>query len=285
MSSMFSVGVLAELQKQDVYERIKAVYAGSAGVVVAAYFLARQMSETKKIYSQELSRTLYNPKNIPKLAGMAIVSRFWRRIPPEKFPQVVNIDAVYDVITEDYPLDIGYLKNQPIPLYASFLNIDTGELDYLDVRQGDTLKNIMVSINAAPGSYKEMRINGKRYIDGAIKEPFSIRVVRERHPDSPMLMIANENINRPLANYLKGAIEGLLAEWMLGLPVYEMYAKREQIITKDFRVMENDGNIRLVNLPIGDTAKRYTTDPKILEEFYELGAQKAREALQFIRGS
>lgn len=284
MSSIFSVGVLSELEKADVYDRIEAVYAGSAGVVVAAYFLTRQMSETKKIYSQDLSRTLYNPQNIPKLVSTAIVSRFWRRIPPEQFPQVVNLDAVYELFTKDYPLDVDALKSQPIPLYASFLNIDTGEVDYLDVRAGDVLRNIMVSINAVPGCYKEMKLNGKRYIDGAVKEPFSVRAVRRRHPDQPVLMVANENIARPLANRIKGVLEGLIAEWMLGVPVYEMYAKRERIITADFRVMERDKNMRLVNLPIGDTAKRYTTDPKRLEEFFDQGAAKGREAVKYIRG-
>lgn len=284
MSSIFSVGVLSAIEDENLHDRVEAVYGGSAGAVIGAYFLTRQLGRTRKIYSQDLSKTLYRPGNIPKLIFKTLWSRFVRRIPPEKLPYVISLDAVMDLMTKDFPLNVEYLKNQPIPLYSSFLDIDTGDVDYLDIRRGDTLLKIKAAINAVPGCYHRIVIKGKSYIDGAIKEPFSVKRLLKAFPDNRILMIANENIDRPFANRIKGKVEGLIAEWMLGRPVYNMFARREEIITEDLKAMQANDRVYLVNLPLGDVRKRYTTNQKNLESFFDHGVEKGRKAVKFIKG-
>ena len=283
VSSLFGTGVLSAFAKSDLYGRIEAIYAGSAGVIIAAYFLTRNLEPIKKIYSEDIGRNAFNAGQVPKLLFQVLWSKFIRQIPPENFAKILNVQGVIDLMTVNHPLDIELLKNQPIPLYASLVDIHSGKMDYLDVRQGDTLKNLSAAINVPPGYYEPTQIGGKYYIDGAIKEPFSIRYIRSNHPDNRIVMIANEDIHRPAYNWLKGKVEGFMAAAMLGPQVYPMFAEREKVIEADFELIKSDPNILLANLQESHVSY-LTSNPEKLVEFYNLGVKKAAEAMKFIMG-
>ena len=50
MSGIFSAGVVTGLQDMNFYDKIEAIYGGSAGAINAAYFLSKQTKLGSSIY-------------------------------------------------------------------------------------------------------------------------------------------------------------------------------------------------------------------------------------------
>lgn len=177
MAGVFGMGVANTLEKADFYDKIKAVYGYSAGSINAAYFLARQTYEGASVYWEDLTEGFIskNPLNF----------LFKKR-------HNANIDMILKIATTDKKLDIERIKKRKIPFYVKLLDVDTNESEFVRVDNSkQAIKLLHASVSIIPYYKKVVSVNGKKYVDGAIKEEEDFGKILKDHPKEKIILILN----------------------------------------------------------------------------------------------
>jgi predicted patatin/cPLA2 family phospholipase len=134
------------------------VYATSAGVMNASYFLSRQEDIGISVYFDDLAtRAFYNPW------------RFWK---------VLDLDYVMeDVVKRRKRLDLDRLRQSPSRFHVSMLNRLTGEGFVIETgRAQESIYTVLHAALSVPVLYnRPVQIAGQPCMDGGLAIPFPIR--------------------------------------------------------------------------------------------------------------
>jgi len=282
MSGVFGGGVLATFQELNLYPHIEAIYASSAGAVNASYFLTQQVSLGSSIYFEALTKGFLSRKNF--LLGLG---RYFSRhfISPRKGSPVINtmdVDYLIEVIQKRKVLDIDKLKQQAIPFYVNVLNLSSGETEYLLMQENNPWKLLRAAICMAPYTFEKTKIRGQNYLDGTIKEPIGLDYLRKKYPGHKIVIVSNRRAAINWCHYLKGFLEGRVADWMYGPSLAHLYMARVSKMKRDLAQAEKDPKILLIKIPSKDSTRPRTTNRKTLERTYQLGKEEGRGILDFL---
>lgn len=281
MSGIFGAGVVTSLQKMNFYDKIEAIYAGSAGVMNGAYFLAGQSKLGSSIYYQDITKNFIFPLHVP----IAIIQRFWNKYINElsikKIRNVVDIDYIIDIIKNKKQLKIKNIKKQKIKFYAKLLNVSNGNIDYVDVKRYDTLTILKAAISIAPYYFPSQKIKDGKYIDGTIKEPIGLRYILNKHIKNKIVVVINEPIMRGFRHYAKNFLEGLVASSM-HKSLFKFFIEREKSVRNDIKLALNDGRVLLIHPPKNNPTLPKTTDYSKLMATYKMGIKEAEKIKDFI---
>ena len=282
MSGIFSAGVLTKLLELDAYPRIEAIYAGSSGAINGAYFLTKQ--QFSSVYYEELTHDFILPPRVFVGLMQLLWNRYIRVLPDEKARNVVNINFAFDIFRNKKPLDIGKLKEQRIPFYAKLLNVATGEIVYMDVRNnGDPLRCLKAAACVKPYYFSTQMIDGKEYIDGTIKEPIGLTYLLERHPHCEIVVIINEPIRREFRHTVKVFLEGVSASlYPYPVHLFSYFMKRERLLKDDIKIAMNNPRVLLVSPPSNNPTVPRTVDPSKLKITYQMGLKEAEKIRNFL---
>jgi len=279
MSGVFGAGVVSALAKMDIYDRIKAVYSASAGSFNGAYFLAKQCEMGATIYWEELAHGFIRRRNMPYGA----LQRLWNAyMSPLQFASIKNVmyaDRLLEVAKHQKVLDLNKLKNQPIPLYVKMVNTETLQLEYIDVRQGNTLHLLKSGISAIPYYYPEPD-NGK-YVDGAIREPLGLEYIMEQNPDNKIVAIFNLTVHRNFGHYIKNFIEGVVAESMYPGVLRNCFMKREDSVRKSLAIARESERVLLVHPTKDNLVQSWILDEPKLKNLFAEGERAAEKVVDF----
>ncbi|HEV7671721.1 MAG TPA: patatin-like phospholipase family protein [Thermoanaerobaculia bacterium] len=134
------------------------VYATSAGVMNAAYYLARQEDIGISIYFDDLAtRAFYNPL------------RCWK---------VLDVDYVMeDVVKGRKRLDLDRLHQSPSRFHVAMLDRSTGEGVLVDTRLAkESVYTVLHAALSVPVLYnRPVRVAGRPCMDGGLAIPFPLR--------------------------------------------------------------------------------------------------------------
>lgn len=281
MSGIFGAGVVTSLQKMNFYDKIEAIYAGSAGVMNGAYFLAEQSELGSSVYYEDLTTNFIFPYNVP----VGIIQRFWNKyineLPIKKICNAVDIDYVIDIIKNKKPLNTKSIKKQKINFYAKLLNISDGDIEYVDVRKHDTLMVLKAAVSITPYYFPSQKINGKEYIDGTIKEPIGLRFLLNEYPNNKIIIVINEPIIRGLRHYAKNFLEGVVARSM-HRSLFKFFINREKSVRNDIKLAFSNKRVLLIHPPKNNPTVPRTTDYSKLITTYEMGIKEAEKIKDFI---
>jgi predicted patatin/cPLA2 family phospholipase len=150
MAGVFSGGVLAGLQKINFYDRIEAIYAGSAGAMNAAYFLSGQTELGASIYFEDLTHDFILPGNIPIGIAKLLWSKYVAELPRDKTRYTVNIDYAMDLISRRKRLTQEKIRERKIDFYVKLFDINIGEIEYVDAKQNDIFSVLRAACCCAP---------------------------------------------------------------------------------------------------------------------------------------
>lgn len=282
MSGVFGAGVVTRLQELNFYNKIEAVYATSAGVMNGAAFLAKQMEIESSIYYEDLIKNFIFPENIPRGALQRIWNGYIHEIPRKKILQVINIDYLIYILKNKKPLDIQKIKKQKIPLYAKLLNLNTGKIEYFDIREGDVLQILKAAVSILPYDFVPEIINGKKYADGSIKEPIGLKYLLEKYPENKIVIVLNILVIRGPKHHFSNFLEAVFARPIFKT-LYKFFMNRENSIREDIILAgKNQNRVLLIHPPLNNPTTVYTTDAKKLKITYEMGKKEANKIKEFI---
>lgn len=148
------VAALAHLGLSDFFDE---VYATSAGVMNASYFLSRQPGTGLSVYFDNCATQLFiNPL------------RFWK---------VIDIDYLFDrVVTVEKPLDVGRIVSSRTKFFVALIDKSTGEGLVVDTRATKTpLLSILKAATAVPIFYnRTVEVDGRPCMDAGLAIPFPL---------------------------------------------------------------------------------------------------------------
>ena len=284
MCGIFGGGVVTALQEMNFYDKIEAIYAESAGVMNGAAFLSKRTKLGSKIYLNELCHDFILNSNFL----ITIFQRFWHRfiheIPKKKIRNVVNIDYLFKVIKKKKLIDLKKIKQQPINFYVKLLNVNNGDVDYLDAKKYDTLKVLKAAVSIAPYYFGAQEINGKKYIDAGIKIPIGIQYILAKHPNHKIVVVLNLKLKRKFKYYLINFLEGIIATAMYKAPpLFRCAMRRENSVRRGIKLAQNNKRVLLIHLPANNPTMPWTTDYEKLKKTYEMGKRAAKKIIKFAK--
>ncbi|MDP2685017.1 MAG: hypothetical protein Q8P20_08355 [bacterium] len=280
MSGVFGGGVAAGLERMDIYDKIKAVYSCSAGTFNGAYFLTKQCEFGASIYWDELAHGFIRRRNMPYGAIQRLWNAYMSPIKHQSIKNVMYADKLLDVVKYKKKFDVEKLKNQPIPLYAKMVNTETMEVEYIDIRKGDTLHLLKSGISAIPYYYPSPN-NGK-YVDGAIKEPLGLEYILEQNPGSKVIAIFNLSVHRHFGHYIKNFIEGAVANTMYPGVFSKCFMVREGSVRKCLKAVENNDQVLLIHPSKDNLVQSWILDESKLKNLHAEGLRAAEKIKEFI---
>lgn len=268
MAGIFGAGIVTAFEEADMYDRVEAVYASSAGAIIASYFLSGQTKLGSSIFYEELTHDFIKPSYI--LLG--IYDRFWNKfinkVPLEKIRNPIDIDYLFDIVSYRKKLNIQAIRERGIPFYIHVLNTQTLKTEFINALEDqDMLGTLKSAVSAVPYYFP----NDLKYVDGEIIDPFPVEEIIKRYPSSQIVVLLNIMPHRFTRRFLKGLLEGWVATLMYSRKILSIYLKRDLYAVSKIKREVGKSNIRII-YP-GKKLKLWpnTTNKEKLLKVYEAG--------------
>jgi predicted patatin/cPLA2 family phospholipase len=284
MSGVFGEGVMTTLQEMNFYDKIEAIYAESAGAMNGAVFLSKKTKLGGEIYLKHLGRKFVLFPNLLITPFQRLWHRFIHRIPKHKTRNLVDIDYLFRVVRKKKPIDPEEIRKQPIKFYVKLLNVNNGEIDYLNVKKHDTLKVLKAATSVAPFYFGSQKINGKEYIDANIKTPIGLEYLLATYPNQKIVLVLNLRPKRSFIFYLRNFIEGTIATTMYKAPpLFRCALGRENSVRRSIKLAQKNKRVLFIYPSANDPTMPWTTDYKKLKTTYEMGKKAAKKIIEFAK--
>lgn len=282
MSGVFGAGVVTGFQESEIYPQIESIYSTSAGTLNSAYFVSRQTRLGSSIYWENLSENFVSRKNFFVGLWQRFQNRFIKSVPSSKLRDALNMNYLMDIVENKKRLDTNLVLTQEIPVYAKLLDLDTHDIDYVDIRRPDILTILKMSASPFPYTHVINKIDGKRYIDAGNVEIIGISSLIKKHPNSRIVVAINQTTSPHLIYKFKNILEGKFMEWIFKDPrFYSIYARAQENFKKDISTIIKNPNIILITPPRKlEIASRATSREKLLKLYnagIEIGKKIAKE--------
>ncbi|TSC77694.1 MAG: putative esterase of the alpha-beta hydrolase superfamily [Parcubacteria group bacterium Gr01-1014_24] len=179
ISCAYFVGVIFALVEKFNLTNPYIVIGSSGSTGTLAYYVAGQYASIKNIW-----------ENL--LPSKKFIS-FWR------LNKIMDIDyLIDDIFKKQDILDVGKIKLSKIKLLISATNIETGGLEYFSNQGGVDIFEALRASCATPITYnKSVKIDGHKYIDGAIGAPLSVNIEKAKQ-EGAEVVIAIDSSNQSI---------------------------------------------------------------------------------------
>lgn len=153
----YTAGVLDVLMENNI--EFESCYAVSAGAVAAQSLMSRQIGRAFRI-----NKTFMNDWRYCSMRSFLLTGDF------------VGAKFSYDKIPNELdPLDYKAFRENPMKLYTVAANLETGEVEYLRVKDLETDVDKIRASASLPILSRTVKIDGKKYLDGGIVDSIPVQ--------------------------------------------------------------------------------------------------------------
>lgn len=267
MRGMYTAGVLDIFMDNNIpFDMIVGV---SAGALFGVNYLSKQRGRAIR-YNKRFNSNKEYMGLWPLLKEGNIVST---KFAYEKVPQRLD------------PFDAFTFNRNPTPFYAVVCNIETGEPEYIEIRdvfeQMDTLR----ASGSMPFVSKPVEINGKYYLDGGISDSIPFKWAEEHGCDKRVVILTRD------MDYRKRPMASFIVKYYRKYPnVRDRLMKRHEnynMKVEQLKKLEAEGKVFVIRPTEPIKIGRMEKDPDKMQEVYELGlsdGQKYLEAMKAYMG-
>lgn len=197
---------------------------------------------------------------------------------------VFGIEATYEFIESKAPLDFKALKESTTTMEIGLYNMETHQVEYYDQSYVDQSQTLIKASCALLILCRPYMFRGIQYMDAGLIDMISIDQ-SVRHGNQKHIIVSTKEegyVRKPAPNYqLK------LAKWIYkDEQIVEDLRKRHERYNQQWNkihALEQEGKA-LVLRPHKDLGvTRYTTDPKKLRPWFQLGYDETLERLDQIK--
>lgn len=272
MSGLFGVGVLNAFQQANLYRRIEAIYAVSAGALNGAYFLAGQTELGATVYYDNLISGFIRPEKIPVLLLHALLCAVSGGGRPTKGMDVVSIDYLFKILERDKMLDISSFRQRGIPLFAKLINLKTGQLVYHDVvSAGRPMQTLRSAVSVVPYYSVCSRADEESLADGALREPLGISSLLAKYPGHQVVAVLNTWPSRGRWHSLKACAEGFVTSAIYPTLKLRDFFRREREFNLEMQEISVHPRVTIISPWPPKLVRPNLTDRKRLLRVYEMG--------------
>lgn len=261
MRGVYTAGVLDFFIEKNIL--LSSVYGVSAGACHMCSYLSGQKGRARDVSVDYLDNKMYCSLRSLILTG-----------------DLFNVDIGYHLIPNYLnPFDNDAYHKYQGKAYSVVTNIVTGQPEYLRIRD---LKEDIIAIRASaslPLMARNVKINGKIYLDGGIADPIPIaKSILDGNQKNVVIMTKEEGYVRKPADRLSLAF--IKARYLKYPKVYELMARRhvEYNDTLDYlnRQVEN-GQAYVIRPKYAGNVGRIEKNKEKLLSLYRQGYEEAAE--------
>lgn len=259
MKGLYTAGVLDFFLEKDIL--FSRVYGVSAGACHMCSYLSGQKGRARDISIDYLDSWRYCSARNLILTG-----------------DLFNEDMCYHTIPDYlYPFDHEAYGKYPGKAYSVVTNIETGEAEYLRVRDLQKEIDFIRASASLPLVSRNVKIGGKKYLDGGIADPIPIRrSILDGNRKNVVILTKEEGFVRQPAKTAQLAL--IKARYLKYPKIYERMLHRHtaynQQIQYLYRQVEN-GQAYVIRPKVPSEVGRIEKDQKILLELYQQGYDDA----------
>jgi len=264
MRGMYTAGVLDVFLDKKI--KVDGIIGVSAGVLFGVNYLSKQRGRAIR----------YNKKYAKDKRYMGIHSLFTTG-------NIINKDfAFYEVPTKLDVFDQSTYGKSNIDFYATVTNVETGEAEYIKVKDVFKQMEVLRATSAMPFVSRMVEIEGKKYLDGAIADSIPIEKMKSLGYDKIIVVLT-----KPLSYRKKKRGHTLIK---IGYRKYPEFARTMQNRYKDYNDtiekiidMENKKEILVIRPSREVKMNRLEKDVNKLQEMYDLGVDDCRESIKKLK--
>lgn len=187
--------------------------------------------------------------------------------------------AYYEV-----PLKLDLFDNEAfmasnIPFYAVVTNIETGEAEYIQIKDVFEQMETLRASSSMPFVSKPVALNGKWYLDGAVADSIPYEKFLEMGYDRLVVVLTKD------ADYVKSPVSPFMTKAFYGKN-YANFADKLRNRHKNYnrcmeriKAAEKENKLFVIRPTKRIKIKRTETDPKKMQTMYELGICDANNVL------
>lgn len=192
------------------------------------------------------------------------------------------IDAQYAYY--EVPLKLDLFDNEAfmasnIPFYAVVTNVETGEAEYIQIKDVFEQMETLRASSSMPFVSKPVALNGKWYLDGAVADSIPYEKFSEMGYDRLVVVLTKD------ADYVKSPVSSFMTKAFYGKK-YANFANKLRNRHQNYnycmeriKAAEKEDKLFVIRPTQRVKIKRTETDPKKMQTMYELGIYDANNAL------
>lgn len=254
LRGIYTAGVLDELQKENI--KIDSIIGVSMGTLMALNYISKQPGRSLR----------YNLKYCTDRNYIGITSFLRTR-------EIVNKDfCYYDLPQKLDPFDYKTFDQSDISLYCTVTNVDTGEAEYIEIKDSLQDTEIVRAGASMPGVSKMVSINGKKYLDGGIADSIPVEKALEMGFDKIIVVLT-----RPIEYRKKPSKQKILSAFYKKYPTFvktlqNRNTKYNETIDK-IKELEKEERILVIRPSKRIPIKRIEHNPITVQAQYDLGVK------------
>ncbi len=266
MRGLFTAGVLDVMMENGI--DVDAAAAVSAGACFGCNFKSRQIGRVLR-YSVKYCQD-------PRYSGLR--SLLWTgNLYSEHF-------CYHDVPEYLDKMDVETYENNPLKFYIVATDADTGEAVYHLCGKCDSEEMEWYRASSSmPFVSKPVRIRGRKYLDGGIKDPIPLKFMEEQGYGQNIVVLTRELGYRKKPMHINPLMELRMFRYT---KILEALAERHEIYNAtldDIQTKERKGSLFVIRPPapldIGPTCH----DPDEIRRVYEIGRRTMEENMEAMK--
>lgn len=264
MRGMYTAGVLDTFLDNNI--KVDGIIGVSAGVLFGVNYLSNQRGRVIR----------YNKRFINDKRYMG----FWSLLTTGN---IINKDfSFYEVPQKLDVFDNDTFMKSEIDFWATITNIETGEPEYVKLKDLFAQMEVLRATSAMPYVSKVVELETGKYLDGGISDSIPVEKCKELGYDKIIVVLT-----RPL-DYRKKKPKEFLAK-----TYYRKYPKFAKTLNNRYKMyndtvekiidMENKKEIFVIRPSKLINVKRIEKDPEKLQEMYDLGIEDCKNRLEDLK--
>lgn len=264
MRGLYTAGVLDQMLEEGI--KVDGIVAVSAGALFGVNYVSKQKGRTLR----------YNKKYIQDKRYISLNSLL-------RTGNIVNKDfAYYTLPFELDKFDQEAFSRSDIDFYAALTNVETGEPEYVQIKNGLKQIEALRASGSMPFVSKMVEYKGKKYLDGGVSDSIPVEKTKELGYQKQIVILT-----RPLEYRKTKPNTHIIQLFYHKYPNFaaqlkNRYQNYNETVEKIIQ-LEKEGQLFVIRPSQVIPIKRLEQDPNKLQEMYDLGIADSKHAMKELK--
>lgn len=260
MKGVYTAGVTDFFLEKEI--NFDAVYGVSAGAWCATSYLSKQIGRSYHAMVDYIGDHNYASKRSLTKTG-----------------NYFNKDFIYNKLPNELiPYDYDTAFNNPVKLYATVTNVNTGKAEYLICNDYHKDIDIVCASASLPLLAEIQTINGQGYLDGGLAD--SIPYLEAKRNAMKCIVVLTKSKGYICQKQNPILLSAMKIKYLKYPKLLKAIENRHNVYNKTMKLLEKDKNVFIIRPSVDLQIDRLETDKEKLKQLYELGYNDAKNCYE-----
>lgn len=252
LRGIYTAGVLDEMLKDKI--KIDAIIGVSMGALIGINYKSNQPERAIRYNLRYCNDKRYLGFNQLLKTGNIVNKEF----------------AYYELPNELDKFDYNAYKKSKIKMFVTVTNVETGEAEYIEVKDAKENIEYFRASSSMPGVSKIVEINNKKYLDGGVADSIPVKKALELGYDRVIVVLTRPIEYRKKKSQLK-VLQSRYKKYPKFQKVIASRNKRYNEVVEEIIKLEKDNKVFCIRPSKQVDIKRIEKNERIILEQYNLG--------------